>query len=163
MKRAKWERKVTLVHDGKGNLSLSLRVMWPKKLRKGKETGSVLSLKIADQDLTLALLRATERPETTCPRWKQPLLTDPKVPPKVGDEVYVPTKIYIDRGQDDVDGGIATVVEVKPGISGGKPTSYVTVKEHPGCGYNWEFLALEQEKHAKEFGQERAKRNPDVR
>jgi hypothetical protein len=135
--------------------------MWPKKLRKGKETGSPVRFEIKDEDLSQAILRATERPETTCPRWKPKLFTDPKIPPGVGDEIYVPTKMYIDHGQDDVDGGVATVIEVRPGISGGQPTSYIYVKEHPGSGYNWEFLAGEQEKLAERFGQERARPNPD--
>jgi hypothetical protein len=70
--------------------------------------------------------------------------------------------MYIDHGQDDVDGGLAIVTKVKEGISGGQPTSFVTTKEHPHSGYNWEFLALEQEKLAKEHGITRAKRNPDL-
>lgn len=83
--------------------------------------------------------------------------------PKVGDEIYVPTSLHMSHGRDDVEGGLAKVTSVKPGISGGKTVSFVTVAEHPGVSYNWEFLAPEQEKLKKDFGEGRAHPDPDHR
>jgi hypothetical protein len=37
----------------------------------------------------------------------------------------------------------------------------VTVKEHPGRGYNWKWLVEEQGDLKKEFGKKRARPDPD--
>jgi len=81
--------------------------------------------------------------------------------PKVGDKIYVENQFYIDHGEDDVLGGLATVSEVKAGISAGRPAIFVSVKEHPGHSYNWKILAEKQEELAKRFGQQQAKPDPD--
>lgn len=83
--------------------------------------------------------------------------------PKVGDEIYVPTSLYLGHGRDDVEGGLAKITSVKPGISAGKTVSFVTVAEHPGVSYNLEFLAPQQEKLKEEFGNNRAHPDPDYR
>lgn len=74
--------------------------------------------------------------------------------PKVGDIIYVPTQMYIDRGEDDVQGGRARVTKVKG--------TFVTTREHPGNSYNWECLVHEQEKLEKEYGMMWAHPDPDV-
>lgn len=84
-------------------------------------------------------------------------------PPKIGDKIYVDTHLYLSHGVDDVVGGLATVSEVKRGISGGEPTYYVSVKEHPGDEYNWEFLSQDQEKLKEQFGDSVAYSDPDNR
>lgn len=77
--------------------------------------------------------------------------------PKVGDELYVPTKLYLSRGCDDVLGGRAKVCKVEIKLS----ITWVYVEEHPGHGYNWEFLQADQEKLRLEYGDQRARPNPD--
>ena len=83
-------------------------------------------------------------------------------PPSVGDDIYVGTSMYIDHGEDDVCGGLAEVTKVEIGMSGGNPkTPFISVKEHPGRGYNWEMLREQQAKLKKEFGKKRAFPDPD--
>jgi hypothetical protein len=86
-----------------------------------------------------------------------------KEPPEVGDTIYVGSSFYIDHGEDDFEGGLAEVSEVKEMTSGGKPTPFVSIKERPGTSYNWRILADEQEKLAKEFGTKRSYPDPDIR
>lgn len=84
--------------------------------------------------------------------------------PQVGDEIYVDTRLHVYRGKDDVLGGLATVMSVSDGKSAGLPVHFVSVKEHPGNNYNWEgYLAPEQDRLKKEFGNERARPDPDMR
>jgi len=90
--------------------------------------------------------------------FKSKPVVPPKCPlcrpfPSVGDQIYVPTSWYIDRGEDDVHGGLATVVEVKD--------SFVTVAELPGRSFNWDWLQKHQEKLKKQFGNYRAHPDPD--
>lgn len=84
-----------------------------------------------------------------------------RVPPKVGDTIYVPTHLYLSHGRDDVQGGRATVVRVWREKWGNKTTCFVAVREHPDIGYNWESLAEQQEELRKEFGRKRAFPDPD--
>lgn len=84
--------------------------------------------------------------------------------PKVGDKIYVPTSLYVYHGRDDVQGGLATVTKVEPGISGGRQVHYVAVKEHPGHNYNWEgYLGPDQEKLKARFAGQVAHEDPDDR
>lgn len=83
--------------------------------------------------------------------------------PKVGDEIYVPTTLYISRGRDDVRGGLATVerVEMRPDW-GEHNMLWVYVSEVPGRGYNWEVLRRDQGKLRAEFKNSRAHADPDM-
>jgi hypothetical protein len=82
--------------------------------------------------------------------------------PKPGDKIYVPSRCYIDRGQDDVLGGKATVIRVEEKTSGLPINRYfVQVLEHPGSSYNWIILAEEQEKLKAEFGDSVARPDPE--
>jgi hypothetical protein len=83
--------------------------------------------------------------------------------PKVGDEIYVDTSLYLSHGADDFIGGKATVIEVKDGKSAGKVVPFVVVKEKPYAQLNWEFLREKQAKLAEEFGERRAHADPDLR
>ncbi len=80
-------------------------------------------------------------------------------PPKKGDTIYIPTALYVYRGEDDVQGGKAIVSKVKEehGIT------WVSVKENPGTSYNWEGLSKQQDKLKKEFGEQKAYPDPDYR
>jgi hypothetical protein len=81
-----------------------------------------------------------------------------KVLPKVGQQIYVPTSLYIDHGEDDVIGGRATISLVE------KQDNYVWihVKELPGRTYNLEYLLERQEDLKKEFGRKKAYPDPDL-
>lgn len=74
--------------------------------------------------------------------------------PKPGEDIYVPTAMYIDHGEDDVQGGLAEVVEIKNGM--------IRVEPFPSTYYSWSpGLCEAQEKLKKEFGQGRAHKDPD--
>jgi len=78
--------------------------------------------------------------------------------PKIGDTIYVDSRCSISHGSTDVEGGRATITDVeKMG-----ETIFVSVKEHPGKGYNWESLAERQAELKKEFGQKTAHPSPDI-
>lgn len=83
--------------------------------------------------------------------------------PKKGDEIYVPSEFYIDHGEDDFVGGLATVSKISTGISGGIEVHFISVRERPGHGgWNWErYLREKQEKLKAEFGSRRAYADPD--
>lgn len=86
---------------------------------------------------------------------------DPKKPPKVGDVIYVRGSMSFDHGEDDYVGGLATVSEVKPGISAGEKSYFISFEEVPGHSLNWDFLAKEQDKLAKEYKNQVAYPDPD--
>lgn len=82
--------------------------------------------------------------------------------PEVGMQIYIPSSYHISRGSDDVEGGLATISEVRIGISGGQEVSFVYVKEVPGPSYNWDqVLEAEQEQLKKEYGKRKAHPSPD--
>lgn len=80
-----------------------------------------------------------------------------------GDVVYVDTELYISHGRDDFRGGLAEVIEVKPDISGGKPTPFIRVAQEPDTLHNWKYLAPLQKKLRAEFGKKWAHPDPDYR
>lgn len=84
--------------------------------------------------------------------------------PKVGQRIYVPTRLSIDHGEDDVLGGLATIDKVTKSISAGKETFFVSVKEWPGefaRSLNYDWLMERQEDLKREFGRRRARPDPD--
>lgn len=81
--------------------------------------------------------------------------------PKRWSDVYVPTALYIDRGEDDVQGGLAKIVRVEKSVSGGRPEWFVMVAEVPGVRYNYRHLLPQQERLKAEFGDRRARPDPD--
>lgn len=81
--------------------------------------------------------------------------------PQVGDKIYAPTSMYIDHGEDDVLGGLATVTNVRLSQSAGQETPFVSVKEHPGHSYNWKLLSQRQEELRTQFGDRVAREDPD--
>jgi len=101
-----------------------------------------------------ALTRALGPPKVWSKYYAKPL-------PKVGDDIYVGSSFYLGHGVDDFRGGLCKVFKVKEGISGSKPTHYVSVKERPGHSYNWEFLAERQDKLKEEHGEARGYSDPD--
>lgn len=84
--------------------------------------------------------------------------------PSVSKEIYVDSSFSMSHGRDDVLGGLATVTKVEKGRSAGETIHFISVKEHPGHGYNWEqVLAKKQEELKEEFGSKRARPIPDKR
>ncbi len=77
--------------------------------------------------------------------------------PKVGDKIYVTGAMYIDHGEDDVAGGLATVTKVEKQYN----SVFVSIKEHPGRTLNWAFLEEKQTELKKEYGRKKAKPDPD--
>lgn len=78
--------------------------------------------------------------------------------PKVGQHIYVETSWYIDRGEDDFEGGIATVSSVKK-VNG---KIEIQIKERPHTSYYWDHLSGEQVRLAKEFGKRWSHPDPDL-
>lgn len=83
--------------------------------------------------------------------------------PQVGDDIYLPTALYLSHGADDFIGGLARVRRVGPGMSAGEYVPFVEVAERPGTYYNWRHLREEQEKLRTKFGDNRSYPDPDLR
>lgn len=84
--------------------------------------------------------------------------------PKVGDKIYIGTSLYIGHGEDDVEGGLATIskVELSPHVPFGHYNSiFVRVKEVPSHSYNYNYLMEHQEEYAERFGDRVAYPDPD--
>lgn len=77
---------------------------------------------------------------------------------KVGQDIYVPTSMYLSRGVDDVCGGKAKITHLE---LADHDYVWVTTKEHPGHHYSMKALLEQQKKLKKEFGKERAYPDPD--
>ncbi len=81
--------------------------------------------------------------------------------PKIGDEIYVPTALYLGHGVDDFEGGLCTISSTYVGVSAGEETLFVEVYERPGIRYNWPILAIRQDELRKEYGERRGHAAPD--
>ena len=81
--------------------------------------------------------------------------------PKIGEDVYVPTSLYLGHGVDDFQGGLCEIVNIEPEISAGKTCLFLEVKERPGHSYNWEVLMQEQDQLKNGFGEQRGYQDPD--
>jgi len=88
-------------------------------------------------------------------------MTEKSTPVEVGQEVYVPTRMYIEQGHLDIAGGLATVSKIEMSMSAGRDVPFIGVKEIPGRLFNWEILASDQEKFRTEYGDQRARPDPD--
>lgn len=77
--------------------------------------------------------------------------------PKIGQKIYVGTSWYIDREEDDFDGGLCEIVSFKLEKSIGKPTYFVVVKERPSTSMNYTLLMEDQAKLKKEYGRRRGR------
>lgn len=86
--------------------------------------------------------------------------------PKIGDIIYIPSAHYIDRGQDDWEGGKATIDKVY--ISKTLPKDHINaifigIEGQSSTMHNYKSLLKEQEKLKKEYGDKFAYSKPDVR
>lgn len=81
--------------------------------------------------------------------------------PKVGEDVYLPTRWYLSHGRDDFQGGLCKVTKVYVDTSAGDPTWFIEVAERPGYSSNWASLREDQAKLKAEFGDKRGYPDPD--
>lgn len=83
--------------------------------------------------------------------------------PAIGDEIYIGTSLYIDHGEDDVMGGLATIngMEYNPGCKNDVNRVMVTVAEVPGRAYNYLIAKREEDKRRAQYGERRAYPDPD--
>lgn len=85
--------------------------------------------------------------------------------PKIGEKIYVPSSYYVYRGEDDFDGGIATISKVD--ISKTLPLNHINsimigIEERKSTMYNYKSLIDEQDELKIQFGNQIAKPNPDL-
>lgn len=84
--------------------------------------------------------------------------------PKIGDEIYVPSALFVYRGSDDFAGGKAIIDKIdKSKTLPPDHFNYISVgiKERPGTMYNYKNLIKDQEKLKKEYGDRVAHPDPD--
>lgn len=86
--------------------------------------------------------------------------TNKNIPlPKVGDQIYLDTSLYVTHGADDFIGGLCEVASVKEEWG----TIWVSVKEDPETLHGWPELYKMQEQLKSEFGSRRGYKKPDYR
>ena len=87
--------------------------------------------------------------------------------PKIGDKIFIPSALYVYRGEDDIDGGLATINLVKP--SDHLPKDHFNYwmvgfeETGPGRYYNWRNLMQEQAELEIKYVGKKAQPNPDLR
>ena len=86
--------------------------------------------------------------------------------PKVGDVIYVPTSLYVYRGNDDFAGGKATINKVE--FSKHLPVDHynytmIGIEERPDTMYNWLPLVEKQKELKKMYADQIAHPDPDDR
>lgn len=79
--------------------------------------------------------------------------------PRVGDDVYVPSSLYLSHGVDDFRGGLCRIVAVSELL--GRP--FVEVEEDPGTLHSWAYLMERQEEWRERYGDRRGHPDPDLR
>ena len=85
--------------------------------------------------------------------------------PKVGDLIYVPTRMSLGHGHDDISGGLATIksVERHPERAARRMNDiFVSVLEVEN-NFNWRCLLDDQKKHLGRYRSEFAHPDPDDR
>lgn len=82
--------------------------------------------------------------------------------PKVGDEVYVPTRLFLSRGREDTWGGVAKITKAieQSDVNGGD--LLLRFEELPGVGLYWKAIMDQQKKLMEQFGDQRARSCPDM-
>ncbi|MBW2964754.1 hypothetical protein KY363_04805 [Candidatus Woesearchaeota archaeon] len=79
--------------------------------------------------------------------------------PKIGDDIYLPSELYLRHGIDDFQGGLCRIVELETH----GPNVFVGVAENPGTKYNLAYLLEIQDELRREYGDQRGRPNPDYR
>lgn len=90
----------------------------------------------------------------------------PVAEPVIGQKIYVPSSLYVYRGQDDFAGGKATINKIERSKDL-PPDHYnylmVGIEGRPGTMYNWRPLLERQEELEKMYGDQIAHPDPDDR
>lgn len=84
--------------------------------------------------------------------------------PKIGDKIYVPSSYYVCRGEDDFEGGLATINKVEHSKHLPKDHfnyTMVGIEGRPSTMYNYRVLAEEQDELKKEYAGKVAHSSPD--
>jgi hypothetical protein len=84
--------------------------------------------------------------------------------PTKGEKIYVPTAWYIDHGEDDFEGGVATIKDIH--LNKHLPDHHVnymmvSIEERPGTQYNWRNLLEHQEEWKDRYKDQIAHPDPD--
>jgi hypothetical protein len=90
----------------------------------------------------------------------------PVLKPEIGQKIYVPSSLYVYRGQDDFAGGIATINKIEESKTLSKDHyNYlmVGIAERPNSMYNWRPLLERQEELKKMYADQIAHPDPDLR
>ena len=87
-----------------------------------------------------------------------------KMKPKIGNKIYIPTRMYVDRGEDDIQGGLAEISKVH--INKNLPENsdnklFVSFVGIHGRQFNYKSLMRDQEKLSKRYKDQIAKPDPD--
>lgn len=75
----------------------------------------------------------------------------------MGDWIYIPSELYLSHGEDDVIGGLARIKQIRP------EDGYLEFEGFEGTFYGGGYLLANQEKLKAEFGDQKARKNPDHR
>jgi hypothetical protein len=81
--------------------------------------------------------------------------------PRIGQDVYVGSILYLTHGRDDFAGGLCRIVEIFPD----DPSDgvFVEVEEDAGTRYSWKYLMENQDDWRERYGDRRGHPDPDWR
>lgn len=89
--------------------------------------------------------------------------------PRIGDDIVIPTTLYLSHGADDFAGGQCKIVEIFDTIddAGSNALGFnrlsVRVAEKPASRHNWFVLIDDLEKNTERYGNSRGRPDPDLR
>lgn len=87
--------------------------------------------------------------------------------PKIGDKIYVDASYHVYRGEDDFEGGLATINRID--ISKSLPKDHINSifigieERNPAHSYNYKMLMEEQDELKERYQKQVAHPNPDLR
>jgi hypothetical protein len=91
-------------------------------------------------------------------------VTDESAPrPIVGEDVYIPSELFLWHGRDDFAGGLCRIARVTELLLAGRAVPFVEVEEQPGSLHNWEDLLRQQGELRARYGDRRGHADPDWR
>jgi len=84
--------------------------------------------------------------------------------PNPGDEINVPSMIYLSHGADDFQGGLCKVAATRDSMQSGKAVTFKEIEEDPGSWKLWDtYLEPMQESLKEKFGNQKGKLDTDLR
>ncbi len=85
--------------------------------------------------------------------------------PKIGDKIYVPSCYYVYRGEDNFEGGLATINKIEEKKHLPKDDTnywFVGIEGRPTTMWNWKILLKEQNELKRKHMGQIAHSNPDL-